>query len=225
MKKSHNRKNAAILTAIILLLTLPLVSCNRSNYQVAILITEETDSIDSTIYEMTTTLNNKESTVPDTTAPDQEESSIPETSVPGTFKPAKSTTTTTKKNQQKTTTRPTTTKATTKPPTITKPTTTQPQGQFLSGVSSSAVAGVNGKRTANKLVTLKQSGSLQASAESRAKSKSGVLYSCSGKMSASAASGRIVEAYPSIISSTKYKNYGCAIWFDGSKSYLVFLVN
>ena len=91
--------------------------------------------------------------------------------------------------------------------------------------AAGAVSNINARRTANKLVTLKQSGSLQASAESRAKAKNGVLYSCNGKMSAAAAAGKIVAAYPGIISSTKYKNYGCAVWYDGTRSYLVFSVN
>lgn len=176
-----------------------------------------------------------ETTAPYTTVPAEETTTVPETTAEQketsavTAKPK----TTAKKTQPKTTAKPKTTKpvTTTKKPVTTtkpKPTTTttkrQEQGKFLSSAAD-AVSNINAKRTANKLVTLKKFGSLQASAENKAKAKSGVLYSCNGKMSAAAAAGKIVAAYPGIISSTKYKNYGCAVWYDGTKSYLVFLVN
>lgn len=233
MKKSSNRRNAVLMIVVMFLMTVPLVSCKKAQYQEAILITETT--VLETTTEKKSEMTESRTTAPYTTVPAEETTTVPETTAEQketsaiTAKPK----TTVKKTQPKTTAKPKTTKpvATTKKPVTTtkpKPTTTttkrQEQGQFLSSAAD-AVSNINAKRTANKLVTLKKSGSLQASAESKAKAKSGVLYSCNGKMSAAAAAGKIVAAYPGIISSTKYKNYGCAVWYDGTKSYLVFLVN
>ncbi len=234
MKKSSNRRNAAVLIIVMFLMTAPLVSCKKAQYQEAILITEITMS-ETTTEKKSEMTESTGTTVPYTTVPAEETTTVPETTAEQketsgvTAKPK----TTVKKTQPKTTAKPKTTKpvTTTKKPVTTtnpKPTTTttkrQEQGQFLSSASG-AVSNINARRTANKLVTLKKSGSLQTSAESKAKAKSGVLYSCNGKMSAAAAAGKIVAAYPGIISNTKYKNYGCAVWYDGTKSYLVFLVN
>lgn len=226
MKKSSNRRNAVLMIVVMFLMTAPLVSCKKAQYQEAILITETT-APETTTEKKSEMTESTGTTVPYTTVPAEETTTIPETTAEQketSAEPAKPKTTV-KKTQPKTTVKPKTTKpvTTTKP----KPTTTtkrQEQGQFLSSASG-AVSNINARRTANKLVTLKKSGGLQASAESKAKAKSGVLYSCSGKMSAAAAAGKIVAAYLGIISSTKYKNYGCAVWYDGTKSYLVFLVN
>ncbi len=229
MKKTSNRRNAVLMIVVMFLMMVPLVSCKKAQYQEAILITETTAEKKSETIQSTGT------TAPYTTVPVEETTTVPETTAEQketsavTAKPK----TTAKKTQPKTTVKPKTTKpvtATKKPVTTTKtkPTTTttkrQEQGQFLSSAAG-AVSNINARRTANKLVTLKKSDSLQTRAESKAKAKSGVLYSCNGKMSAAAAAGKIVAAYPGIISSTKYKNYGCAVWYDGTKSYLVFLVN
>ena len=234
MKKSSNRRNAVLMIVVMFLMTAPLVSCKKAQYQEAILITETTVP-ETTTEKKSEMTKSTGTTAPYTTVPAEETTTAPETTAEQketsavTAKPK----TTVKKTQPKTTAKPKTTKPVTtirKPVTTTKPkpttTTTkrQEQGQFLSSAAD-AVSNINAKRTANKLVTLKKSGSLQASAESKAKAKSGVLYSCNGKMSAAAAAGKIVAAYPGIISSTKYKNYGCAVWYDGTKSYLVFLVN
>ena len=225
--------------SLFLVCVIALMYRNIVRHNEEITTTEEITATTETIQITTETAAETEpestgTTTPYTTVPAEETTTVPETTAEQketSAEPAKPKTTM-KKTQPKTTAKPKTTKpvTTTKKPVTTtkpKPTTTtkrQEQGQFLSSASG-AVSNINARRTANKLVTLKKSGSLQTSAESKAKAKSGVLYSCNGKMSAAAAAGKIVAAYPGIISNIKYKNYGCAVWYDGTKSYLVFLFN